>query len=181
MQCSAASIYPLGTAAGFLLQQLARAPPALGLVDKEQVWLSEEVQQANNFKIQGKFWSSSCAPEQYREYVPYITKAVKPGAGFGSFPGGAIFTGRVCRRVCVLYIKRLPGGNSGVQWLLALIPSPRPSVCVSFAPGGPGKDCRSTLHCHNAVALSHLTYQSLYGNKCHQAPDMCCLLAFGAA
>ena len=55
MQCSAASIYPLGTAAGFLLQQLARAPPALGLVDKEQVWLSEEVQQANNLKSKANF------------------------------------------------------------------------------------------------------------------------------
>ena len=82
-------------------------------------------------------------------------KSSKPGAGFGSFPVGAIFTGHDCRRVCMLYIKRLPGGNSGVQWLLALIPSPRPLVCVSFAVG-PGKDCRST-HCSATTLLPFLT------------------------
>ena len=80
-------------------------------------------------------------------------KSSKPGAGFGSFPGGAIFTGRVCRRVCMLYIKRLPGGNSGVQWLLALIPSPRPSVCPSLS----ALEKTAGAHCTATTLLPFLT------------------------
>ena len=73
----------------------------------------------------------------------------------------------------------------GQQWRPVVVGTDSQPPCVSFALG-PGKDCRSTLHCHNTVALSHLTYQSLYGNaltnvtKCHM-PDMCCLVTFGAA
>ena len=40
----------------------------------------------------------------------------------------------------MLYIKGLPGGNSGVQWLLALIPG---SQAVSFTLG-PGKTAPNT-------------------------------------
>ena len=98
-------------------------------------------------------WSSSCAPEQDREYVPYITKAVNLVLVLVHFLVVLFSLRHVCRRVCMLYIKRLPGGNSGVQWLLALIPSPRPSVCPSLS----ALEKTAGAHCTATTLLPFLT------------------------
>ena len=145
-----------------LLQEssaLRVAPPASILLPQTPV-----LTRSNVFTL--KRQCSYCWRLLHRQLGTIYYKSSKPGAGFGSFPVGAIFTGHDCRRVCVLYIKRLPGGNSGVQWLLALIPSPSPRCVLRSRPWK--RLPEHTLHCHNTVALSHLTYQSLYGNKCHQ-------------
>ena len=142
----------------------------------ESKTLIEEFQQdgqSEKLKIQGKFPYTFLALEQDKE--GHITEAVcctrLLSCIVGIIPCSCTNIGAFiyellrhgCRQVCMLHIKGLPGGNSGVQWLLALIPG---SQAVSFAlgPGKTAPHCTATaplLAAGNNVCCPFLTSHTI--------------------
>ena len=147
-------------------------PPVLGKCAS----LIEEFQrdgQSEKLKIQGKFPYTFLALEQDKE--GHITEAVcctrLLSCIVGIIPCSCTNIGAFiyellrhgCRQVCMLHIKGLPGGNSGIQWLLALIPG---SQAVSFAlgPGKTAPHCTATaplLAAGNNVCCPFLTSHTI--------------------